>query len=248
MGSGHKNRRGGGNASRHGPSRQNNRFVPARGLPVGSGATQPQAQTAASDNGYHPDPEAGWPSEPLLEEAGAAFVVEHAEVVAEDETESVSAEIDVTRVDIVEGTTGAHGDGGTADPADEPAGPPSAPPGGVEPPARTSRFERFSRLEPPGRSLKGEPLASRADPDEVEPGPRADVRGDVGPLIDSLKALFERDRGVATSGGSTRCGLCYLHYPLAELEYREHEGYYVCAACKQGLGRATVLMVRRQQK
>lgn len=75
-----------------------------------------------------------------------------------------------------------------------------------------------------------------------------DVRGDVGTLIDSLHDLFAQDRTVASQGNATRCGICYLHYPLSELEYREAEGYYVCVVCKRALGPTQLMMVRRQQK
>ena len=77
---------------------------------------------------------------------------------------------------------------------------------------------------------------------------RAEVRGEVGSLIDSLRELFVRDRSVASQGGSTRCGICYLHFPLAELRYREAEGFYVCEACSRALGTAAIPMVRHQQR
>lgn len=78
--------------------------------------------------------------------------------------------------------------------------------------------------------------------------PPRDVRGDIGGLIDSLHELFAQDRGIASQGNATRCGICYLHYPLSELEYREMEGYYVCVDCKHALGSIQLMMVRRQQK
>jgi hypothetical protein len=77
---------------------------------------------------------------------------------------------------------------------------------------------------------------------------RAEVRGEVGPLIEALHDLFERDRGVASQGSSSRCGICYLHFSHAELIYREDEGFYVCASCMKALGHAQLFMVRRQQK
>ena len=77
--------------------------------------------------------------------------------------------------------------------------------------------------------------------------PRGDVRGDVGPLIDDLRAIFQHDRATASATGGTRCGICYLHFALDALEYREDEGYYVCARCAQALGTAHVPMVRRQK-
>lgn len=78
--------------------------------------------------------------------------------------------------------------------------------------------------------------------------PRRDVRGEVGALIDSLHAVFERDRAVASQGGAKRCGICYLHFSHAELEYRENEGHYVCAGCAAVLHQARLPMVRRQQR
>lgn len=78
--------------------------------------------------------------------------------------------------------------------------------------------------------------------------PRGDVRGEVGALIDDLKALFQRDRTAASATGGTRCGICYLHFALDELEYRDDEGYYICAGCSQALGSARVPMVRRQKR
>ncbi len=97
------------------------------------------------------------------------------------------------------------------------------------PSARTSRFER--------------------DRDHGEHEPlRPEVRGDVGPLIDSLRDVFVQDRSIASQGGTTRCGICYLHFPIAELEYREDEGYYVCTRCARSLGHTRLPMVRRQQR
>jgi hypothetical protein len=75
-----------------------------------------------------------------------------------------------------------------------------------------------------------------------------DVRGDIGELIDSLHEAFERDRGIASQGDSARCGICYLHYFLGELQYRDEEGYYVCASCARALSHTRILMVRRQQR
>jgi hypothetical protein len=74
------------------------------------------------------------------------------------------------------------------------------------------------------------------------------VRGAVGSLIDSLHDLFVQDRAVASQGGSSRCGICYFHFPLGELIYREEEGFYVCRTCERSLGSARVSMVRRQQR
>jgi hypothetical protein len=131
-------------------------------------------------------------------------------------------------------------------------------------PGQGSRPERNGPATPtasgatrrPTREPLGDPLPTSSPsaaqvPEEEEAapsGPREDVRGAVGGLIDALHELFTQDRAVATQGGSSRCGLCYLHFPIAELVYRESEGFYVCQACERALGLARVNMVRRQQK
>jgi hypothetical protein len=76
---------------------------------------------------------------------------------------------------------------------------------------------------------------------------RPEARGEVGSLIDVLHELFAHDRTIASRGDSTRCGICYLHFPLNTLEYREAEGFFVCEACKRSLGHQQVMMIRRQQ-
>lgn len=76
---------------------------------------------------------------------------------------------------------------------------------------------------------------------------RPEIRGDLGPLIDELRAVFEGDRATAMQAASVRCGICYLHNRLDELEYREAEGCYVCARCSQALRGKRVPMIRRQQ-
>ncbi len=100
--------------------------------------------------------------------------------------------------------------------------------------------------------VANDPLAAQpVDDDEAEmppSGPREDVRGVVGGLIDSLHDLFTQDRAIASQGSSSRCGICYLHFPVAELVYRDAEGFYVCQACGRALGSARVSMVRRQQR
>lgn len=77
---------------------------------------------------------------------------------------------------------------------------------------------------------------------------RAEVRGALGPFIDSLREVFERDRGIASQGNTTRCGICYLHFSITDLLYREEEGFYVCPGCAQALGSSPLFMVRRQQR
>ena len=66
-------------------------------------------------------------------------------------------------------------------------------------------------------------------------------------LIQSLHDLFEQDRQTASQPDATRCGICYLHYAVNELYYRE-EGFYVCQNCEQHLGKQSLPMVRKQQK
>lgn len=89
--------------------------------------------------------------------------------------------------------------------------------------------------------------APRGSLDDREPL-RPEVRGEVGPLIDSLRSVFQQDRAASSHGGVARCGLCYLHFALADLEYREQEGYYVCVGCRSALGHGHIPMVRRQQR
>ncbi len=66
-------------------------------------------------------------------------------------------------------------------------------------------------------------------------------------LIQSLRELFEHDRQIASQSDATRCGICYLHFSVNELHYRE-EGFYVCLACEPALGKQSITMLRKQQK
>jgi hypothetical protein len=66
-------------------------------------------------------------------------------------------------------------------------------------------------------------------------------------MIHSLHDLFEQDRQTASQQDATRCGLCYLHYQVNELYYRE-EGFYVCKNCESVLGNQRVSMLHKQQK
>jgi hypothetical protein len=66
-------------------------------------------------------------------------------------------------------------------------------------------------------------------------------------MLESLHDLFEHDRQAASLPDSTRCGICYLHFPIAELHYRD-EGFYACAACAHALGHQRVSMLRKQQR
>lgn len=76
---------------------------------------------------------------------------------------------------------------------------------------------------------------------------RPEIRGELGGLIDDLRTVFEADRATAMQAASIRCGICYLHRRLDELEYREAEGYYVCQRCSQALRGKRLPMIRRQQ-
>ena len=66
-------------------------------------------------------------------------------------------------------------------------------------------------------------------------------------LIQSLRELFEHDRHIASQQDTTRCGICYLYFPVNDLTYRE-EGFYICIACEHALGKQHVTMLRKQQK
>ena len=67
-------------------------------------------------------------------------------------------------------------------------------------------------------------------------------------MLLSLHDLFEHDRQVASQQDARRCGICYLHFVVSELHYREEEGFYVCAGCERAIGKHMVPMLRRQQK
>lgn len=66
-------------------------------------------------------------------------------------------------------------------------------------------------------------------------------------LIQSLHDVFERDRQIASQPETTRCGICYLHFSVNELRYRE-EGFYVCSACEHVVNKQYISMLHRQQK
>jgi hypothetical protein len=66
-------------------------------------------------------------------------------------------------------------------------------------------------------------------------------------MLVSLRELFEHDRQVASQSAGTRCGICYLHFTLDELCYRE-EGFYTCPQCERTLGKRSMPMLRQQQK
>ena len=67
-------------------------------------------------------------------------------------------------------------------------------------------------------------------------------------MITSLRELFASDRQVASQTDSKRCGICYLHFTINDLTYREVEGFYICANCVQTLGKQNLSMLRHQQK
>ncbi|MGH2503994.1 MAG: hypothetical protein ACRDID_15910 [Ktedonobacterales bacterium] len=100
----------------------------------------------------------------------------------------------------------------------------------------------------PSPSSSAQPAKDEDEGEAPYSGPREDVRGPVGELIDALHDLFSRDRAIASQGSSSRCGICYFHFTLGELVYREAEGFYVCQACERALGGSRVSMARRQQR
>jgi hypothetical protein len=67
-------------------------------------------------------------------------------------------------------------------------------------------------------------------------------------MLISLHELFEQDRQVASQSDATRCGICYLHFSVSKLHYRDQEGFYVCDGCERSLGKQTISMLRQQQK
>ena len=115
---------------------------------------------------------------------------------------------------------------------------------------RVGREEMCGRRGHPGQmgvdQLKRIAVAERR-PVGDECVQRGNERVQVGSLVDTLHEIFAQDRTVASQGESARCGICYLHFPLAALEYREAEGFYVCAGCKRALGHNPSMMIRRQQ-
>jgi len=82
----------------------------------------------------------------------------------------------------------------------------------------------------------------------ISPGRSYSGSLDFDNLIATLKELFAQDRQVASQADSTRCGICYLHYTVTDLQYREEEGFYVCKGCDRALGKNIIPMLRRQQK
>ena len=67
-------------------------------------------------------------------------------------------------------------------------------------------------------------------------------------MIVALRELFAFDRQMASQPDAARCGICYLHFTVSDLRYRDEEGFYVCHGCERVLGRQQVPMLRRQQK
>ncbi|HLX40146.1 MAG TPA: hypothetical protein VKR42_06415 [Ktedonobacteraceae bacterium] len=67
-------------------------------------------------------------------------------------------------------------------------------------------------------------------------------------MLVSLHDLFDHDRQIASLQEARRCGICYLHFMVSELHYREEEGLYVCESCDKAAGKQHLPMLRRQQK
>ncbi len=66
-------------------------------------------------------------------------------------------------------------------------------------------------------------------------------------MLLSLHELFEQDRQIASQPDTTRCGVCYLFFPVSELHYRD-EGLYMCQRCERTLGKQMMPVLRKQQK
>ena len=128
------------------------------------------------------------------------------------------------------------------------------PPASAELPSRSERFVLTDRATASDwRDDERDDHDDRDDRDDRDEASarsqrQIDVRGEVGPLIDSLRALFADNRTVASQGGVARCGICYLYFRAGDLIYREQEGFYVCASCAAALGATRLPMVRRQQR
>jgi len=137
---------------------------------------------------------------------------------------------------------------------------PHAPPSRATPPSlldlETVEGEESEHYDSIGGALEFRSLASprpaaippREHTERERLAMRPEIRGDLGPLIDDLHALFERHLTVAKQVSSARCGICYLHFPTAELEYREADGFYVCPTCSQDLRGKPLPMIRRQPR
>ena len=67
-------------------------------------------------------------------------------------------------------------------------------------------------------------------------------------MLVSLHDLFEHDRQIASQSDTTRCGICYLHFLVSELQYRDEEGFYVCMGCERAMNKQSLYMLRQQQK
>ena len=115
----------------------------------------------------------------------------------------------------------------------------------MEPSHRSGHFVLTNRAA--ANDWRDDERDERYEGDE-RPARQLDVRGEVGPLIDSLRTLFADNRTVASQGGVARCGICYLYFRASDLTYREQEGFYVCASCASALGTTRLPMVRRQQR
>ena len=67
-------------------------------------------------------------------------------------------------------------------------------------------------------------------------------------MLVNLHDIFDHDRQVASQQDARRCGICYLHFLVGELHYREEEGLYVCESCDKTASKQKLPMLRRQQK
>ncbi len=205
----------------HTPAASSARQSPAEGArpPEGGAASQRTAPRAADSVAEPPA------TVPASSEADGSFVVAYAETTAPEHPRVVPV-------------THARPPVPQAAPSREPVQlmrefeGDDTPATGVMPAVRPPRHERTTRERERYVHIPG----------------TVDVRGDVGPLIDDLHAIFERDRAVASQGNTARCGVCYFHFSLAELVYRDAGGFYVCPDCERALGPTRIVMVRRQQR
>ncbi|WP_126551002.1 hypothetical protein [Dictyobacter kobayashii] len=115
---------------------------------------------------------------------------------------------------------------------------------GSEGGASNNGSSSISRREARANSITGAlpPLGSLGIEQNTQPG-----AFNFEQMVQSLKDLFEQDRQIASQSDATRCGICYLHFHVNELHYRE-EGFYVCDNCEHHLGSHHLSMLRKQQK
>ena len=277
MGNAHAGRNGRGNRrGRRGPprpagSQPQNGAIPIRQTPPPpSVSPQPAAEAAppsaptSEANGYHTEPTPAQPVQPETESqprSDAPAGQDAAPFIVTPTSERASPYRFVGERRMLPRDTQRHrphnghepnGAGGVSVPEPRAAHPHVTGAPATAPNEETNRHPRGSSDQLAAREPESREDAATPDDDESDEAwttlPRRDVRGDVGPLIDALHEVFVQDRAISSQGGSTRCGICYLHFAYSELEYRDPEGYYVCPNCKRALGPARLPMVRKQRR